>query len=417
MCRRCFSPLHPGEREGGRERERERETPAFSFFFSLNARQRGDGANSLLSSALLADRRAAFCFRMCVFFFLFPYPIRSSDASTAANLRVLLLERSRTHSHTHTHTHGRAHTITHTRRLYPSLGANTVRSFQFCAPVAVCVCCWTTTSSTTWLTAALTDGGGLAAPLHSSSTSSWHAKCRNSQKKCLRCKHSTLIEETTVFFIVLHNSNKNILILLLCWSMWWQHGESFKGVSTRNRRRDGFGCSGADPGNFLRRGVNWTHGGDCQGAVHRAAVGVRPGERLLWGSVPKFASMAPNKDADFFFLFYIIKRELESSSVWRLDSDRKWTHWSPELGCSVWMSCFFFYKYTPRKWNWSWIPPAFTSNLIENQSTLKEQSAQNVKFSHCLLTSTLTETSGEVLSSTKHFWSLTVKHLSAKQVK
>lgn len=55
------------------------------------------------------------------------------------------------------------HTHTHTRRLYPSLGTNTVRSFQF-AHQSVC-CYWTTTSSATWLTAALTDGGGLG-PTH-----------------------------------------------------------------------------------------------------------------------------------------------------------------------------------------------------------------------------------------------------------
>ena len=95
------TPEREREREGGRERD-----PCLFFFFSLNARQRGDGANSLLSSALLADRRAAF-------FFLFPYPIRSSDASTAANLRVLLLEKSRTHTHTHTHTRARARSRTH----------------------------------------------------------------------------------------------------------------------------------------------------------------------------------------------------------------------------------------------------------------------------------------------------------------
>ncbi len=83
-------------------------------------------------------------------------------------------------------------------------------------------------------------------------SSSCRTKCRDHQKSRLKITHYRTNK------CVLHNNSKYILILLLCRSMWWQHGESFKGVSTCN-------CGQElplwiHPGNFgggMCCGVNW----------------------------------------------------------------------------------------------------------------------------------------------------------------
>ena len=179
--------------------------------FIYRKKKRGDGEKRGRSKQLSQEAITLLSEKRKVGSEDFSFPLRSSASSTA-NLRCCRW-RSRTH------------TSWIIRHLAPTLHGASSFAHQ---PLR---CRRTTTSSATWLT-----DREREREKEKEGVEDWAPPAATQKAQMLKstpcsCVLQTL-EVTVAFYITRKTSSS-----YFCWSMWWQHGESFKGVSTRNCRR------------------------------------------------------------------------------------------------------------------------------------------------------------------------------------